>query len=233
MAQPPADDPELALTLPVVPPVAPPPAEPGGMAASAPWCPEPVVWPPVPTSTPPLVGEPTPNGPMQIFVGEPPASTLSAGGTAEASPRTDAGVPTPVTGTGVPIAVQVQPFGHSLSPIQVVAFGLQEPGNDVIVEHSGAPPSAAGGDDESPLLVAPPVPLGPDETLRDEVPQPPDTFGWQTNASPQSVSALQGTCHLNAQRLRVVVVQVSTVVMTVPASHFVFAAHPDAVPPLP
>jgi hypothetical protein len=43
MAQPPPDEPELALTLPVVPPVAPTPAEPGGTAASAPWCPEFVV----------------------------------------------------------------------------------------------------------------------------------------------------------------------------------------------
>jgi hypothetical protein len=168
---------------------------------------------------------------MQTFVCEPAASTLSAGGAAEASARTDVGVPTPVAATGVTIAVQVQPLGHSLSPVQVVAFGLQEPGNDVIVGHSAAPPSTAGGDDELPLLVAPPVPLGPDETVRDEVPQPPDTLGWQTNASPQSVSALQGTCHLNAQRLRVVVVQVSAVVMTAPASHLVFAAHPDADPP--
>jgi hypothetical protein len=121
-----------------------------------------------------------------------------------------------------------------VSTVQVVAFARQEPGNDVVVGQLGAPASAAGGNDEPPLLAAPPLPLDVDETPRDDVPQPPDTLGWQTNASPQSLSALQGSCHLNAQTLRVVVVQVSTVVvMTRPASHFVFAAHPDVAEPPP
>jgi hypothetical protein len=82
----------------------------------------------------------------------------------------------------------------------------------VIVSHIGVPASAARGD---------------------EVPQPPDTVGSHTNASPQSLSALQGSCHLNAQMLRVVVVQTSVPVTTVPASHFVFGAHPAVATPLP
>jgi hypothetical protein len=74
------------------------------------------------------VGAPAPNGPTQIFVEALPASTLSAGSPAGASFWMDVDVPAPVTGVGVPIAVQVQPLGQTLSSVQVVAFGRQEPG---------------------------------------------------------------------------------------------------------
>ncbi len=78
--------------------------------------------------SPPRVGAPAPNGPMQIFVEETAASTPSAGSPAEASFWVVVGVPTPVTYVGVPIAVQVQPPGQTLSSVQEVAFGRQEPG---------------------------------------------------------------------------------------------------------
>ena len=36
------------------------------------------------------------------------------------------------------------------------------------------------------------APLGPAETARPELPQPPDTLGWHTNASPQSSRRCRG-----------------------------------------
>jgi len=177
-AQPPPEDPtcpELVWPPPVVPPVALVPPEVGGTEVSLPSWPE-VVVPPVPTSTVPRVGAPAPNGPTQIFVCARPASRPSAGGVEDASAGTAMGWLAPASGVGVPIDVQVHPLGHSPSLEQVVAFGVQEPGYDVLIGHCGAPPSAAGGD-EAPLPVAPPLPLGADEPLRVDVPQPPDTVG--------------------------------------------------------
>jgi hypothetical protein len=83
------------------------------------------------------------------------------------------------------------------------------------------------------LVVVPPPPLDPAE-------HPTLTLGWQAKPSPQSASALHGSCHLNAHWLVVVVVQVEpgtgqivgSVLVGAPASHFVFAAQPTwATPP--
>jgi hypothetical protein len=131
--------------------------------------------------------------------------------------------------------VQVQPLGQSALPVQVVAFGLHHPGYEGAAVHSGAPPSIAGAGAAEPPLELAPVPLGPEELplLTLPVPHPTAPFGWQTNPSPQSVSVLQGSCHLNAQTLRVVVVQVSVVRVGGPASQIVLAAQARVVPPPP
>jgi hypothetical protein len=207
------------VAAPVVPPVALPGACGDGAPGSVPWWPVFDASPVVPTSMP-RVGAPSPNGPTQIFVVAPPASTASAG----SGPPTGVEAPTPRTGSGVPIVVQVHPPGQSLFAAQVADFGEHQPGNAATVGHSGAPASNEGGGDVGSA--------GADAPTLDELPQL-DTFGWQTNPSPQSVSALQGSCHLNAQMLRVVVVQVSVVVTTTAASHCVFAAHPETDPPPP
>jgi hypothetical protein len=91
----------------------------------------------------------------------------------------------------------------------------------VVVQSSGGPGRIAG------LPVAPPA--APPET--GEPPeQAPDTDGWQMKPSPQSTSALQGSCHRYAHIETVCVVHVGSDWLC-DASHFVLAAQGAVVVP--
>ena len=152
------------------------------------------------------------------------------------------GVLLTVVGTGD--ATQVQVEGQSESRVQLVTLAWQLPGKDVVVVHKGAvvvPASGAGlegGAGSAPEPLPPPV---PDE--EDAVPVPPETgpdpeqlpivVGWHAKPSPQSASALQGSCHLYVHREVVVLVQIGSVgggvgAQTVLGSHLTATA----VPPL-
>jgi hypothetical protein len=60
-----------------------------------------------------------------------------------------------------------------------------------------------------PLPVLPP-PVLPGVAVPDDPEQEPTTEGLQVKPAPQSVSALQGSCHLKAHILVVVVVHISS-----------------------
>jgi hypothetical protein len=115
------------------------------------------------------------------------------------------------------LAAHFQLAGHSLSVVQVVTLGWQVPGKVVMVVQVGG---GGGGvvDPVDPVEEAPP----PE--------QAPITEGWHSKPSPQSALALQGSCHLKAQALTVVVRQSSGVVGT-GASHLVFGAQGGTAPP--
>jgi hypothetical protein len=114
-----------------------------------------------------------------------------------------------------------------VSTVQVVTFGWQKPGYEVVVVHMGscAPASGAagGGGGGAPVPDPPPLPV-PEEAPLPTVPEPPEqapeTVGLHEKPSPQSESRLHGSCHLNAHTLVVVVVQVGSITMGGPASHF-------------
>lgn len=228
-------------------PGAPPVAPLGGAVVPEPSAPElldePVdVTPPAALSPPTRGGVLVPNGLTQVFADTVvAAASIGAAGGGEASSSPEM-LPPCEAGPDVSIAAQVQPLGQSPSVAQVVARGAHEPGNEVVVMHSGVPASSPGevppplfvAPVASPALLAPPFPPASGAVPRDVLLQAPETVGWQTNPSPQSLSKLHGSCHLNAQILRVVVVHVSSViVMTKPASHGVFAAQADIAEPPP
>jgi hypothetical protein len=142
-----------------------------------------------------------------------------------------------LTGSGRAMLVHFQSAGQSVSTSQVVAFGWQDPGNEVVVVQVGGVPASTAGFGALPPasgksagpelleLVDPPPELTvppPPSALPAE--QPIATLGWQVNPSPQSAAALHGSCHLNAHCLVIVVVQAGSVLVGVPASHAVFGA---------
>jgi hypothetical protein len=92
---------------------------------------------------------------------------------------------------------------------------------------AGVGEPAAAGADPPPLAMPPPAatptPPPPEQT--------PVTLGWHMKPSPQSAAALQGSCHLNAHVLVVVVVHVDSVLIEAPTSHPVFAGQAPALPP--
>jgi hypothetical protein len=71
----------------------------------------------------------------------------------------------------------------------------------------GAAPASVGGA-AMPGRVAPPLPVEPPpEPVEPPLPeQEPISVGLQVKPAPQSASLLQGSCHLNAQTLVMVVV---------------------------
>jgi hypothetical protein len=179
----------------------------------------------VPPSPPWVAEEPVSSIPGSPLPSKPPRSgppygeehTLTAGGI---PPSGTAGVGARVPGllpvvTGPGASMHFQSAGQSASVAQLVAFGWHHPGNDVIVMHIGADASAiagggsgSGGGDpaaasDGPTATPTPTPPPPE--------QAPVTLGAQVKPSPQSESMLQGSCHLNAHTLVVVVVQVSVV----------------------
>jgi hypothetical protein len=110
-------------------------------------------------------------------------------------------VATGSTARGGGVAVHVQIAGQSASTLHVVALGEQKPGKLVVVVHAsggvGATVPAGGLEAESeafglepPTEVVPAVPAAP----------PPEqavvTDASQLKPSPQSLSLLQGSCHL-------------------------------------
>jgi len=138
-------------------------------------------------------------------------------------------------GSGIGAVVQVQPLGQSLFVAEVVAFGAHQPGKDVVVVHTGAlaPPAAGAVLARLSVRAVPPAPPLVEAGGADPDPaeQIPETDGLQMNSAPQSLSTLQGSSHLKAHSLRLVVVHVSMTV-TGPASHPPLGAQ-TGPPPLP
>ena len=104
-------------------------------------------------------------------------------------------------------AAHVHVEGQSESTVQLVTMAWQLPGKEVVVVHTGVvgvPASNAGeggGTGDSPEPPPPPVPddavpVPPELPAEPEPEQLPIVLGWHTKPSPQSVSALHGSCHL-------------------------------------
>jgi hypothetical protein len=146
-------------------------------------------------------------------------------------------VPELVPTAGLGVASQVQVAGQSREAAQTMTFGWQLPGKDVVVVHmdgGGTATSAAGA---AAPLDEPLAPPEPPEVAVPGVATPllpehaPMTVGMQLKRSPQSVSVLQGSCHLYTHVLTTVVVQ--TVGSTLGAGQSVFGAQgPTLAPPL-
>jgi hypothetical protein len=122
-----------------------------------------------------------------------------------------------------------------VSVAQVAVMTWHHPGNDVVVvQLSGGDPAAFGASDGGGVPSPPVLPVPSDPAVPPVTPDPPEqepyTDGWHTKPLPQSVSALQGSCHLKAHLDVVVVVHVGGVT-SAGASHFVFAGQAGAVPP--
>jgi hypothetical protein len=109
-------------------------------------------------------------------------------------------------------AAHVQSVGQSVFEAQVVALGWQYPGKVVVVVQvwsggTGAPPLGGATFESLPPPVAgaakpvpvPLVPLVPAAPVPAEPEHEPLTVGMQLKPAPQSVSALHGSCHVNAQ----------------------------------
>jgi hypothetical protein len=243
VAPPPTAQPELPELLELGAPVAAPPA--GVMPAAGPlvggaWsCPVAVDPPPPPAEpelpvasgvaemsrTPPNV----PTGDWHIFVMVaggvvPPDGSGSPGAMdappAGALPLLPAGAVPVVPGLATPrrtgTSTQVHAAGQSVSAVQVVAFGVQEPGKLVVVMHVFAgglappaappvpPPVEPGAVLPFPVLPLPELALPelavPIPATGVGAPPPPEqapvTVGAQVKPLPQSPSALQGSCHL-------------------------------------
>jgi hypothetical protein len=147
---------------------------------------------------------------------------------------------------------QVQGAGQSASLLQLVAFDWQVPGYEgALVQVGGeAMPASrlrAGGGTATGVLVSPDPPAPPDAfpppELAVPVPTLPgvlgadpehtvDVVGWHRKPSPQSASALHGSCHGKMHWLRVESVQVGG--RTFVGSHAAFGSQMTgaAVPPV-
>lgn len=133
--------------------------------------------------------------PLEVDVPEFPASVLPLGGVLE----------TEVLGPGTHVHVA----GQSASTTHVVALGVQNPGNDVVVVHvvfddpasatiTGVVVALPSLDVEplAPALPALPVLPGVAVPVPELPEQDPLTVGLQVKLVPQSESVLQGSCHL-------------------------------------
>ncbi len=140
--------------------------------------------------------------------------------------------------------VHFQSAGQSASAAQMVAFGWQDPGNEVVVVHVGGAPASTGGSvgacapesgrSAGPELIEPPLALTV-PPLPSALPaeHSPTTLGWQVKPSPQSAAVLHGSSHLKTHCLVVVVAQVvGSLVVGVPASQGVLGEQDTrATPP--
>jgi hypothetical protein len=136
-------------------------------------------------------------------------------------------------------STHVQAAGQSVFAVQLVAFGVQEPGKVVIVVQvlpggTGALPLVFGPAWPDPVEAMPveavPAVIVPASALPPPPEQAPVTDGAQVNPSPQSVSTLHGSCHLYAHVETLFVVHELGVGGR--GSHSVLGAHPTAVPPV-
>jgi hypothetical protein len=144
------------------------------------------------------------------------------------------GLVPPRVGSG---ATQLHAAGQSASVVQVIVFGVHEPGKLVVVVHisgggaTGVPPSALASPEEPPpddgLALPVPVPA----TGVGAPPPPPEQAviieGAQVKPAPQSASALQGSCHLYLHVETLFDVHVGVVAGG--GSHCVFGAQAIAV----
>jgi len=180
---------------------------------------------------------------VEVVVAVPTAVPVVTGGTGVGAAPASTAMGPLLTAVGGFESTHFQIEGQSVSVVQLAALAWQEPGNEVVVTHTGAEVPASdtgkgGGAGGAPEPLPPPV---PDEEPDDDEPLPaepdpehhPIVVGWQTKPVPQSASALQGKSHMYRQSEVVVSVQTGSVaggavVQTVLGSHLTATA----VPPL-
>ena len=176
---------------------------------------------------------------VEVVVAVPTAVPVVIGGTGVGAAPASIAIGPLLTAVGGFQSTHFQIEGQSESTAQLMTSTWQEPGNDVVVTHTGAevPASTAGkrgGAEGAPEPLPPPAPDEEDEPPEAELDPEhiPVVVGWHTKPVPQSASALQGSCHLNAHCEVVVSVQTGAVaggvVQTVLGAHFTATV----VPPL-
>jgi hypothetical protein len=140
---------------------------------------------------------------VEVVVAVPTAVPVVLGGSGVGAAPASTAIGPLLTAVGGFQSTHFQIEGQSESTAQLVTSTWQEPGNEVVVTHTGTevPASATGkrgGAGRAPEPLPPPVP--------DEEDEPPETgpdpehipivVGWHTKPVPQSASALQASCHL-------------------------------------